>query len=176
MLKQFTQRKVFFSFHFQRDVWRVSQIRNCNVITTTYAQSDFVDAAAWETVMRQGDSNIKKWIDTQIHGTSITIVLIGQETSTREYVLYEIEKSYNKGNALIGIYIHNMQDQYQKTNFQGANPFDQFILNDNERDKLSLYVPTYNWVTDNGRINIGRWIDKAINNKTNNKRIPQIVQ
>ena len=57
-------RKVFFSFHYDRDVLRVSQVRNCNVVTSGFTQDDFVDAADWETVKKGGDSAIKNWIDS----------------------------------------------------------------------------------------------------------------
>jgi hypothetical protein len=52
-------RQVFFSFHYQRDVWRVNQIRNIpNVIG--YAAAGFQDASLWEEAKRKGDAEIKK--------------------------------------------------------------------------------------------------------------------
>lgn len=58
-------RRVFFSFHFQRDSWKVGQIRNSNT-RTNYDQSSFLDAAQWEKVQKKGDYEIKRWIDDQL--------------------------------------------------------------------------------------------------------------
>jgi hypothetical protein len=154
-------RRVFFSFHYDRDVVRVSQVRNCNVVTSDFTQDDFLDAADWETVKIGGDAAIKKWIDTQLKGTSVTVVLIGRETSERKYVKYEIEQSWNTGNGMIGIYIHNATNFAGQTDIKGANPFETFHMGDNQNDKLSNHVKTYDWINDNGRQNIGAWIEQA---------------
>jgi hypothetical protein len=50
------------------------------------------------------------WIDDQLQSTSVTVVLIGQETASRKYVNYEIEQSHSRGNGLLGVRIHNMKD------------------------------------------------------------------
>jgi len=50
--------------------------------------------------------------------------LIGAETYTRRWVRYEIIKSFDKGNGLLGIYIHKIKDQYGKTDSKGKNPFE----------------------------------------------------
>ena len=52
---------------------------------------------------------MQKWIDEQMKGTSVTVVLIGAETSTRPHVGYEIAESHKKGNGMLGIYIHNIK-------------------------------------------------------------------
>lgn len=160
-------RKVFFSFHFQRDSWRVSQVRNSNVITSKYAENDFLDAVDWEKVANKGDSVIKKWIDDQLHGTSVTIVLIGYETANRKYVNYEIEQSFKRGNGLLGIYINNIQNQFKQTDHQGANPLDNWWYFTDEdflqfnRIYFSQKFKTYDWVYNNGRENITLWIEEA---------------
>jgi hypothetical protein len=45
-------RKVFFSFHYSRDVWRVAKVRNSNVISN-YEKNPFYDKAEWEQIKRQ---------------------------------------------------------------------------------------------------------------------------
>ena len=156
-------RKVFFSFHFTRDSWRVSQVRNSQTIRGAYDETQFLDAAHWEQVKRQGDQAIRNWIDNQLRGTSCTIVLIGNETSDRRWVKYEIQKSWDKGNGLIGIYIHNLIDRRGSTDLQGDNPFNQFDL----KNKFSnrYYPRTYNWVSDYGRTNAATWIEQAIKDR-----------
>lgn len=154
-------RRVFFSFHFDRDAWRVGQVRNCNVVQSKYDKNKFLDAAEWEQIKRKGEAAIKNWIDSQLEGTSVTIVLIGAQTSLRPWVDYEIEKSWKKGNGLLGVYIHNIKNQYGFTDFQGQNPFQKFTLNNNQFDRLSNHIRTYDWVYDNGRSNIDNWIEEA---------------
>lgn len=154
-------RKVFFSFHFDRDAWRVGQVRNCNVVQSKYDKNRFLDAADWEQIKRKGDGAIKSWIDSQIEGTSVTIVLIGAQTHTRPWVDYEIEKSWNKGNGMLGVYIHNIKNQFGFTDSQGQNPFNKFSIDNNQLNKLSSHVRTYDWLNDNGRYNIDDWIEAA---------------
>src|SRR5262245_58549122 len=96
-------------------------------------------------------------------GTSVTAVLIGAETSTREYVGYEIKQSYSKTNGLLGVYVHNMKDVSGKTDSKGANPFDSWHITkpDGTKQYFSQMYSTYDWVSDDGRNNIGNWIEAA---------------
>jgi len=150
-------RRVFFSFHHDRDVFRVGQIRNAWVVTGEAAP--LLDHAAWETVKRQGDAAIKNWIDNQLHGASVTCVLIGAETANRPWVQYEIRKSLQDGKGLLGVTVHNMKSIDQKTDYAGANPFSLVKLTDGTL--LSQHVSIYDWVQHDGRNNIGSWIEAA---------------
>lgn len=155
-------RRVFFSFHYERDVWRAGVVRNSWVSKPNREVAGFWDAATWEEVKKKGDEAIKKWIDKQLEGTSVTAVLIGTETSTRKYVEYEIIQSYNKGNGLLGVYIHNIRDQNQRTEPMGENPFNRIYIERNgQRIYFSQIYSTYDWVTDNGYENFGDWVEKA---------------
>lgn len=140
-------RKVFFSFHYDRDAWRVSQVRNCNVISS-YEKEPFYDKAGWESIEQQGDQAIKNWIEKQLNGTSVTIVLIGKETSTRPWVKYEMKRSIELGKGLIGIDISKIKDRYGNTDTTGDNP-------------LPTGYRKYLWNNENGRENLGRWIEDA---------------
>jgi MTH538 TIR-like domain (DUF1863) len=88
-------RRTFFSFHFERDNWRAAQVRN-SWVTKDREDAGFWDAAEWEKVKKKGQEAIERWIDDQLKGTSVTVVLIGTETSNREYVGYEIKQSHMK--------------------------------------------------------------------------------
>jgi hypothetical protein len=153
-------RKIFFSFHYERDAWRAGQVRNCNVVSSE-DQFGFVDAADWESIKKKGDSAVELWIDDQLKNTSVTAVLIGAETASREWVQHEILKSWNRGNGIVGIRIHNIKDQDQKTGILGPNPLDDFKLPDGTL--LSSVCRTYDWVTNDGRKNMGAWADEAAN-------------
>ena len=179
-------RKVFFSFHYEKDNWRVSQVRN-NWVTKGKANS-FLDKAEWESIKKNGEGQIKNWINKQLKGTSITVVLIGTQTATRKWVNYEIEQSLANRNALLGIYIHNLKDRFGKTqSTKGKNPFrnwciakdsngKKYIIKVSEYKNNSgifgkyksanyLSVDTYNWKLNDGYNNISKWIEKAIKNK-----------
>lgn len=106
----------------------MAQVRNCNVVTKSYQKNEFLDKAQWETIKRGGNAAIKRWINAQLNGTSVTVVLIGAETYKRPYVNYEIEQSLIRGNGLLGIYIHNVKNQFGLIDRQGLNPFDNFYL------------------------------------------------
>jgi hypothetical protein len=153
-------RKIFFSFHYERDSWRAGQVRNSNVVASE-DEYGFIDGADWESIKKKGNAAIERWIDDQLENTSVTVVLIGAETASREWVQHEILKSWNRGNGLVGIRIHNITDQDRKTDVAGRNPFDDFKLLDGT--VLSSVCRTYDWVTDDGRKNLGEWANDAAN-------------
>jgi len=141
-------RRVFFSFHYERDVWRASVVRNSWLTKPDRESAGFFDAGIWEEAKKKGDAAIKKMIDDALVGTSVTAVLIGAETSTRTYVKYEIDQSIAKGKGLLGIRIHNVKDTSGRTDGWGSSP-------------LPATYPTYDWVNDNGYVNLGSWVDAA---------------
>lgn len=156
-------RRVFFSFHYERDAVRAGQVRNSNVIKDKSIEtSDFIDAARWEAVKKGGGEAIKRWIANQLNGTSVTVVLIGAKTAERKWVKYEIDESLKKGNGLIGIYIHKCPLFDGSIDTKGPNPFDNLYFDRNGRKQyLSEIYKTYDWIDDNGRENLGDWIEKA---------------
>lgn len=154
-------RRVFFSFHYEADAWRAGQVRNSWVTKGTGQDAGFWDAAAWEEVQRRGDAAIRRWIDDQLNGTSVTVVLIGAQTATRPYVLYEIAESHARGNGMLGIYIDRCGDRNGRTCARGANPFGQVSDGSASRTPLSRYYPTYDWVADGGYNNLAGWVERA---------------
>src|SRR3989304_3258469 len=101
------QRKpqVFYSFHFDNDVFRVQQIRNIGVIEG----NEPVSRNDWETA-RKTPGGIERWIDENMKYKTCVVVLIGSETSQRPWVRYEIAKGWDNGKGILGIYIHNLKD------------------------------------------------------------------
>lgn len=122
-------RRVFFSFDWD-DVWRVNQVRNSWVTKGNYKIAGFADAAEIEEVKKRTDKEIRKWIDGQIKGTSVTCILIGSKTDESKWVKYEIEKSIKQKKGLLGILIHDLKDVDGKTDKRGANPLDDYNEND----------------------------------------------
>jgi hypothetical protein len=140
-------RHVFFSFHYQRDIWRANVVRNSGAVIGE-AAAGFRDASLWEETKKKGDAAIKKLIDDGLNGTSVTVVLIGAETANRKYVNYEIEKSIEIGNGLLGLRIHNIKDQNGNADYPGLIPA-----------KLSGGgYPTYTWSTCE---DFAKWVEEA---------------
>jgi hypothetical protein len=156
-------RRVFFSFHYDRDIFRASQIRNSGVTKVNYEEAGFIDHASWESLKREGDDAIKRWINSQLDGASVTVVLIGAETFGRPWVGYEIQRSFAQGKGMLGIYIHQQVDpRTQMADSRGRNPFEHFYVTDsNPRRHLSDIYPTYDWVDDDGYNNFGTWVEQA---------------
>ena len=94
-----------------------------------------------------------------MEGTSVTVVLIGAETADRPWVQYEIERSWNRGNGVVGVRIHDLKNQDSTTDAIGHNPFDNFELANGAF--LSSACQTYDWASDDGRNNLGPWAEEA---------------
>ena len=155
-------RRVFFSFHYQRDIWRVNVVRN-HWVTQDRQVAGYWDASLWESAKKKGDAAIKKMIDDALVNTSVTVVLIGAETSTRPYVLYEIEKSYERGNGMLGVYIHNIPNNYRQTDVQGANPFNQIYIPTaygGQQYFSNMYL-TFDWYLNRGYNSFASWVEQA---------------
>jgi hypothetical protein len=114
-------RRTFFSFHFQRDIWRATNVRNANKVDAV-ARVPYFDASLWEEAKKKSDAAIKAMIDSALVGTSVTVVLIGAETAGRPFVKYEIAQSLARGNGLLGVRIHGIKDQFGRTDVPGAVP------------------------------------------------------
>jgi len=96
----------------------------------------------WEQIKRQGDASVKRWIDDNMKYKRCVIVLVGNETANRPWVRYEIEKAYNSGKGLFGIYIHNLNCPRTGRCIRGVNPFDSFTINDGQQP-LSAVIPCH---------------------------------
>ena len=151
-------KRTFFSFHYKQDVWRAGVVRN-SWVTKEREAAGFFDSAEWEKIKKKADSDIEKWIDGQLTGTSVTAVLIGEKTYGRKWINCEITASWKRGNGLLGIYIHGIKDKDEKTSNKGKNPFEQWTFK--KGDGKVVEIPVYNWVNDDGHKNLGDWVEKA---------------
>lgn len=154
-------RKVFFSFHYKRDSQRVAQIRNCNSVSQHFESSPFLDRAQWESIKRNGKAAVKNWIDTNMYGTSVVVVCYGLETSTRPWVIYELEKAHREGRGIVAINMSRMLNLQREWDFSGQNPLQ--VAKDSLGNDLSSYskYKTYHWLDNNGRENIDEWVEEA---------------
>lgn len=142
-------RRVFFSFHYE-DVktFRVNVVRNHSV-TKGVEEAGFFDSSIWEDAELHGDVAVKNLINKSLENTSVTCVLIGSDTWNRKWVKYEILKSYEKGNKLIGIHINKIPDKYKHTFLNGANPFEFIGFYVDSTGNVNKYQEHngLNWIT-----------------------------
>lgn len=93
-------RRVFFSFHYDNDINRSMTVRN-SWVTQGKEAAGFIDKAEFEKIKRTGETAVHNWIDNQLNGTSVTVVLIGSDTLNRPFVQYEICESLKKVMGLL---------------------------------------------------------------------------
>ena len=141
-------RRVFFSLHYERDIWRASIVRKSWVTKKDREAAGFFDASIWEDAKKKGDAAIKKMIDNALVGTSVTAVLVGRQTANRDYVKYEIKKSIERGNGLLGVRIEKIKNRNGEVDEAGPNP-------------LPSKYKLYRWNADNGYENFGAWVEAA---------------
>lgn len=138
-------RRVFFSFKYT-DVSRAMVVRNSWVTQTRQARG-FVDSADFEKLKRKGDAAIKAWIDSQLAGTSVTVVLVGARTCSSRWVKYEIDKSKALGHGLLGIDVSKIKNLSGRTSQRCG--------------RLPAGYKFYLWNKDDGYNNMGKWIEAA---------------
>ena len=146
-------RKVFFSFHYNNDAWRVQQIRNMGVIEGNIP----VSSNDWEEVKRKGDDNIKCWINDAMYYRSCVVVLAGRYTADRKWINYEIEHAWKEGKGIVVVYIHGLKNSFGEQDYQGENPLKYFCI-----DKTFNYIAHHERPADGNEINLSR-VCKAYN-------------
>lgn len=138
--------RTFFSFHYERDVQRSAVVRKSSQFKEGISPA-WIDASLWEE-SKKNDAAIRTLINKALERTTVTAVLIGNQTANRRWIQYEIKESLARGNGLLGIYIHNIPGFDNRPDVRGTNP-------------LPPWVRTYDWVTDGGYRNLGNWVDLA---------------
>jgi hypothetical protein len=132
-------RNIFFSFAYN-DVknFKVNVVRNSWLINNS--AETFVDGSIWESEKTKGPTVIKNLIETGMNKTSVTSVLIGEETANRRWVNYEIVKSFDKGNGILGIHINRIRGREQVISSRGLNPLDRLGFQiSNDGKKIQFY-------------------------------------
>ena len=142
-----TKRQVFFSFRYMYDAWRAGQVRNMGRVSddSTFSDND------WEEVKEKSDSSIKSWIDDQMAKRSCIVLLIGEHTQGRKWINYEIEKAWERGKGIVGIYIHGLKDALGQQANKGKNPLADFCI-----DKRLNYIVKNAKPADEHEINLSK--------------------
>tara|TARA_Y100001933_G_C18823911_1_gene490475 strand:- start:41 stop:619 length:579 start_codon:yes stop_codon:yes gene_type:complete len=143
-------KRVFFSFHYQDVIdFRANVVRNHWLTKKDREAAGFFDASIWEDAKKESDLALKRLINKGVQNTSVTAVLIGSQTFNRRWVSYEIIKSFEKGNRIVGVHINSIKGKDQKTKKKGPNP---------------LYYLGYKISSDGKRLDFhdfvqGEWVD-----------------
>jgi MTH538 TIR-like domain (DUF1863) len=192
-------RKTFFSFHYKPDVWRAWNVRNSWVVKPEDQEvQGFFDNSVFESKQRTSDDILKGFLRDGLDGTSVTCVLSGTSTWARRWVRYEIARSVVKGNGLLTVDIHGVENAQKETCEKGSDPlsaigvyktdtgiflaewkngkwvkYDDYTLaiplevlwfaapTNANVVQLSTHCLRYDFAAQNGRANIGGWIETA---------------
>lgn len=124
----------------------------------------------WEEVRFKSPSKIKEWIDSQMAMRSCIVVLVGAETSTRDWVKYEIEKAMELHKGIVGIRINKLKDKDGAQDREGPNPFYNIFTKSRKRlsNFVTLFEPSYKtstFVYSEIKENLEDLIEEAINNR-----------
>jgi hypothetical protein len=150
---------VFYSFHYDNDVFRVQQVRNMGVVDGNTP----VSPNEWEQLKRKGGAAVEAWIDESLKYKRCVIVLIGSETASRYWVRHEIKRAWELKKGLFGIYIHNLKCPRTGTCSKGANPFGAWnVSNQSMANLVTCYDPnTWDAYGEISR-NLATWVSQAI--------------
>jgi hypothetical protein len=153
---------VYYSFHYDRDAWRVQQILQMGALDG----QTILNAQDWEAVKRRGDEAIKKWIADQTAYKTAVVVLVVAQTSSRPWVLHEIAKAWDDKRPLVGVRIHGLNNNKLKTDAAGTNPFSAVSLKGG--GTVGDFAPLYNpsgggsqAVYATIKTNLRTWVDSA---------------
>ena len=117
-------RTVFFSFHYQRDIMRVQQVKQHYLTKENYTEAGYFDGSLEEKAKKEGDKAVIDLINKGLNGSSVLCVLIGKETYTRRWVDYEVLKSVELGMGVFGVRIHRLKDPTDGMDTAGSSPFE----------------------------------------------------
>jgi MTH538 TIR-like domain (DUF1863) len=117
-------KRVYFGFEY-KDVldFRANVVRNHNFIGGIEA-AGYYDHSIWEEAENTNPLALKRLINAELENSSVTAILIGSGTWARRWVRYEIMKSIERGNKVIGIHINSIAGKDKLTKPLGPNPFD----------------------------------------------------
>ncbi|MGP5428175.1 TIR domain-containing protein [Enterococcus malodoratus] len=154
-------KRVFFGFYYENDLSRALVVKN-NWALKENEESGFINKAEFERMKRDGDEAIERWIDKQLVGTSVTVVLIGNETLDSTYVQYGIKKSYEQGNALIALKIGKVKNLSQQTSI--SQSVVKIVGKKDDGELLwfdEIIDGEYDYIKNDGYTNLEKWIENV---------------
>lgn len=71
---------------------------------------EFHDRHLLDPVDSTNDDYIRRCINDELKGTSVTVVIVGENTKDSDWVDYEIERSLDKGNGILAVKLPDVDD------------------------------------------------------------------
>jgi len=91
-------------------------------VTDDKEDRGFFDSSVFEATKKEGDDSLKAFLRKGLENTSVTCVLAGTGTWNRRWVRYEIARSVLKGNGLLTVHIHGLENQDRLIAPKGPDP------------------------------------------------------
>ena len=151
-----TFRRIFPSFDWDEDVWRVNQILYPAKIIGR-ENIGFEKGVPTEEI-KSSNSAIKKWIDENMNRCSCVIFFVGDKTYTSKWVKYEMEQAIHLEKACFIINLKNVKNIYGNYCLSCPDPFRYHNLYD---PNGSYIVKKYDWSPEYGFKQIHDWIEDA---------------
>jgi hypothetical protein len=115
-------RRTFFSFHYKPDVTRAWVVRNSWMTKPDRDDAGFFDSSVFESMQRESDDTLKRFLREGLNNTSVTCALVGAQTVLRRWVRYELFQSFICGNGILAVKVHGIADLNKNTSVEGTNP------------------------------------------------------
>ncbi|MGA3797553.1 TIR domain-containing protein [Pseudomonas fluorescens] len=153
------KRNVFYSFHFDKDVFRVQQIRNMVVLVG----DDPVSPNTWEEI-KSTEQGVEDWINENLKRKTCLVVLVGEDTANRKWVKYEIKRACELDIPVVGGRIHNVKCVNTGYGKKGPDPFAGLDLKwtDGTTYSPTVYNPDPDGAYKDINENLASWIETAI--------------
>lgn len=103
-------------------------------------RNELVFSDCWETELESKEKFSESLMNERLRSISCTIVLIDDQYQDNKWFNFIIEKSWERGNGLLGIILSNFEDQSEEMFNTNINPFEKYYFG---FKKLSEIVKTY---------------------------------
>lgn len=101
-------RRVFFSFHYQPDVFRANVVKNAWV-GRDREDAGFFNASVVEATKKTSDDALRAFLRKGLEGASVLCALAGTETASRRWVRFEVLQALRDGRGIMEIAIHGIK-------------------------------------------------------------------
>ena len=162
-------KKVYFCFNHEEDADFVAIVKNSWVMKGLM-DSGLYNDDEYKLFKNYNYNDLCRLINNKIEETDVTIVLIGENTLDNPIVKFEILKSYDIDNAIIGIDINRIinGDRHKpKVEIDPHKQIGEFF------DNTPIYFDEicdeyYDYLMDDGFQFMGKWIENATQLKNHN--------
>jgi hypothetical protein len=121
-----------------------------------------VSEEEWRKIANRSESSVRKFFDGEMERSLATVVLIGAETHADQWVRDQIQKTHARGDAIIGIYVHNVPSSEGTGTQKGNLYFGPLGTDGKGRETyFSHFATIYDWQDDCGVTELAKWIECA---------------